>query len=488
MQIGTTSIIGLSTPQNTDTLDNFFQFCGLYMNKKRQSHKPIKKLNFIPQLIADAQASSYPVIQNIKILGRKNRPLQTSQTLEDITLKKNICDVITKHDLVRPQILDREKRSEKLLELGLPLPKNMLTRILEEVDEKKERWFPEQNPPGAGPQQMPQFSPRVRKVSNGSNNYTYIIAFSKKEIYFTCLDKSNADTFIGEGSYKSVYKVWRITKPKLLALSESRMRIGTYSHTEEFWDAEEACLNSLNGKKIDGKHVAVKLHAGFRSESSWEKRQILIMKYFPLDLETFIAQNMEIYAQTKQSILPDQIKIDLGIKIMKRIAYFHSLGISSLDLKASNFLFNEGQVVAMDFGLACLNKMQHTHKDQHGTPLYFPYEYFAKLTNLACRPIDIWCAACILWCLFAEKNYVWLDHMDSIGYLNATVMNDVASLIEAFNKNGPYASLPLKQLFWEMWQIDPAKRPNAQEVVTKLEQIQSNLSEDCSFEFPALLA
>jgi len=473
------SHIRTANPAPLTTFERFCQFVQLSGKKH--------KLKFLSQLISDNLSATYMVSQNLAISGKRH--IKKSRTLEDIpSIKKAFPDAILNYELAqRKYSLELEQRCEKLVSMALPLPAITLKRMLEEVDEKKERWFSDTRH-----HQLIPIIPRIHQVRITSNYPGYIVAFSKSEIYFMCLDiNASPNPYIGSGSYKKVYKIWQITEPKLRAVSISTLLKNNEKRniTEEYWNTEEACLIRLNGKKIESKYVSVKLYAGFRTYSHSDDRQFLIMKYIPISLEDIIKYPFYEFNNPKAVKMPDRTKIDLGIKIMKCIAYMHSQGVVSRDLKPENFLLKNNDVFAIDFGLACKADYPHFHHDHKGTPLYYPFEYFANIKGMSCRLMSIFTAGCILWQLFAEKNYPWVDYMEDNGIYCETHKKGVAKIIRDFNNNVPPEG-SLKHLFWEMWHIDPQARPSAADVVKKLELIKSDLFDKDSkdtFDFPSLL-
>lgn len=179
------------------------------------------------------------------------------------------------------------------------------------------------------------------------------------------------------------------------------------------------------------------------------------------------------YAELRNSLprlinQPDKIKkILLGV--LKGLAFMHAKKIVHCDIKASNiFLDEEGKPVIGDMGCAC---DEGESIGIRGTPAFMDPNIHTKSGNSKATPTyDIWSFGMMMYGLL--KKYPQ-DKVEDVPW--EWLKNARGFQLHEFNrtiKDKLFPEPPKEDVWmhacWECLQLDPAKRPTAQQLVDRL--------------------
>lgn len=228
-------------------------------------------------------------------------------------------------------------------------------------------------------------------------------------------------SFISEGKYSYVYKVYNLEDKKIYALKI----ITSYpKESEKSIDFNE----EIHALSISSHQNVVKLC----NVIQYNQFLLLILEYSPYKLTDVIKMNP-----------PESIIKGIMLMLLKGISHLHKLGIVHRDIKPSNILINqEGILKICDLGLCKFyikddkSTTQHeTWSSQAGTSYYRAPELIfgsEKYDN----KVDIWAVGCIMAelingkVLFKSQNELEQIEliMNLLGTPNENVWEDFAEI------------------------------------------------------------
>jgi len=268
-----------------------------------------------------------------------------------------------------------------------------------------------------------------------------------------------AETFIGKGTSKEIWKTFALDEPELRVHSFALLHVNSTNHAVK----EERCFNEFKGKSWITKIYNIYYYC-VKIEQQPFVQQIIEMKYYPKDLFTVLSSG----GITKQT------RFSYGIQLMLAIEDFHNRGYIHCDLKPENLLVDEEvlEIFLTDFGLSCTCQDNELHNAM-GTPSYMSPEIITKCVDSYSFPLDIWSAGCILWLLLKGTVYPWYEETTKShpNFLN------VLREMNTFDKMKVDSSNPELFLLWNMLRLDPLQRWSASQVLVALRKLENEFNQ-----------
>jgi len=282
---------------------------------------------------------------------------------------------------------------------------------------------------------------------------------------------NNKETFIAEGSYKKVWKLFALDEPSLKVHSVSLLH----------FDSEKA--DKIETSRVHTYHtIAKREEESFKcfKDCSWiakvrdifyfsiickgvnYQQQIIEMEYYPNELFNIIGAKLDDPIGAKISV---KEKLSYSIRILQVVADIHRHGRIHRDLKPENFLMDsESKLFLTDFGLCMVSAEPCFSSSKAGTPAYLPPEVLFLSGRRYSYEIDIWSTGCLLWLLWFDEPYPWFDEMlkDKPNFLAAKrqmIKYDKQPIhLHDIRAENPFSRHPIRILIKDMLKYEPEER------------------------------
>src|SRR5688572_16461070 len=181
------------------------------------------------------------------------------------------------------------------------------------------------------------------------------------------------------------------------------------------------------------------------------------MKYYTFDLRNYITKNKDFY----------NIKWDKKLKILRHIAeglrYIHNQNIIHQDLHSGNILCeNENDVVISDLGIS-KSAMESANDKIIGIISYIAPEILRR--KECTKASDIYSFSMIMWELLTGRIPSY-DDFDNITEFTIKILDGHRPKHKDYIAPEGYI-----KLMQECWDSDPIKRPNAYDIMKKLDNM-----------------
>jgi predicted Ser/Thr protein kinase len=292
------------------------------------------------------------------------------------------------------------------------------------------------------------------------------------------LNKAKNKKFIGEGTFGKVYHI----------------DVDNNSYALKKIDNEEHGLSGLLLREICLMHLVR------------HPRIVAIEGVCQLDFSSstyIIMEKMDtnLYKLLRYRQIDEEFKIPLIRQIIEGVIHIHSLGVIHRDLNVGNILISGDTVKIADFGSACLNIMDGSHKYSTDVCASFfrPIELYLRCQYYD-KSMDIWSLAMVIIAVLTGRYYLSKHEDDQIieeifRLLGEPTREDIAewnfmglqkksvtkiiqkSLLDTPKKQGIAVGLlndnysEFKPLILEMLAYNPKKRPNAETVLIEFDKI-----------------
>ena len=182
----------------------------------------------------------------------------------------------------------------------------------------------------------------------------------------------------------------------------------------------------------------------------------LVLEYCPMDLYHLLHTN---------AVNPE-MKRQWFIQICQAVAYLHGQGIYHRDLKPQNILIKDGHAILTDFGLGTMD--EESMELGCGSVYYMPPDgYQSECLTYSTRGHDIWSLGIILINHFAGKA-PWSKPSLSDAQFHFHLVQE--HLIDSFQIMYGF-SPALCQLLRRLFEVNPAKRPDALLIAEEMQEI-----------------
>ena len=184
---------------------------------------------------------------------------------------------------------------------------------------------------------------------------------------------------------------------------------------------------------------------------------VIIMKYYKSDLRNYITKNKDFY----------NIQWEKKLKILKHIAkglsHIHNQNIIHQDLHSGNILCeNENDVVISDLGISKSAMESANDKKIIGIISYIAPEILRR--KECTKALDIYSFSMIMWEFMTGR--MPYDVFDNITELMIKICDGCRPELEDYIAPEGYI-----KLMQECWDPDPIKRPNAHDIMQKLDDM-----------------
>lgn len=268
------------------------------------------------------------------------------------------------------------------------------------------------------------------------------------------MEKYNKIKVIGKGAFGTVHLSLRHTDKKLLILKEISVEDMTKDERVSAFN-EVQILKRLNHPNI------IKYYENFLDG----KNLVIAMEYAQ-------GGTLHQFLNMQTASLKESTVVSLFIQIVVALHHIHSLNILHRDLKTQNILLDKKYKVIKlsDFGISKILDTKTKAFSVVGTPCYISPELcVAKPYN---QKSDIWALGCMLYELMTLKKAFEAQS------LPALVMKIVQG---QYNKDLPFVYNPaLTTLLKTMLDLDPEKRPSADEILAESIIMNSLIDLYCS--------
>ncbi|KAG0252454.1 hypothetical protein DFQ27_008071 [Actinomortierella ambigua] len=243
---------------------------------------------------------------------------------------------------------------------------------------------------------------------------------------------------IGAGAYGSVYHArWQGRK---VAIKQFTMTLADAAR-ESAIQQEVRLLDSLRDKHI----------IQFYGTTEYEGRLVLVMEF---------AEGGSLEGVIRDGQLDWPAKTRIAQEVVRGLTYIHHMNVLHRDLKSMNVLLTRHMEVKLcDFGLATV-KVHATSKStvsSKGTLRWMAPELFAARPKYSTKS-DMFAFAVVMWELAANCTIPFREQIDSLM---------VVSLVKGGEREELPDDTPADYRQWveRCWDQDPAKRPEAEEMV-----------------------
>lgn len=463
-----------SIPQtNTFSSTNHSLKCFTYLNHSDEFKELYSKICIEKKAFSEADSGIHPHF----VISRIFRPQAN------------------KHINVLDQTFQIPLEPEKLIQQGLPWPKDILSHLYclierSQLELFKNNWI---NYPAIFKGKVTVYEGHSKAIDlfelviQPPNKAYLLLARSKvKQSNLEELDDQIEKHAI-VGSYKKVYQAFSLHKLKKVVFAESRRnhhinrdknKINLYETREV--DYLKKLSNDFHFPKIEEiyyRHHVCKNTYFFCS-------QVMIMKFYPYNL----LQLVQLRNNNEQEF-SSSIKTAISISLLECIQILHdTYHFVHRDIKPENLLLSEKGVVLIDFGFMCEANDKIALTQFPGTGDYTPPEIL--LQNQYLKPNmekigffhDSWSVACVLWLLWEKKIYSWRNNFEEeLWYeenekINSSEKSDeesirkkeqeiakkiiekIARKIEKFDRQPPSDTQSISFLLWNMLRLDPKNR------------------------------
>lgn len=282
-------------------------------------------------------------------------------------------------------------------------------------------------------------------------------------IHFNRSIKYGNDKLIGLGSVKKVKLALEITANKYFA-SSSMLRV----HGEK--ELEKMKLI----KDIEG-IIQLRSYVHYQNKNGIKKTRI-ITPYLPgklLDSNRTLESNLLIAKE-----------------LLKALSNLHSKKIIHRDIKCSNICLDENnKPYIIDPGIICKEDDIEQKKSRSGTRLYFSPETFIDYLNISgdfskssTSKRDVWAMGMVLYELFLNRRVPWWNGITQrdLEKIRPRLIRQILSDINKFAIKLPVRpfdsiwvkSLPILEIIWDMFKIDPTQRITSEEALKRFENLR----------------
>ncbi|KAF9973735.1 hypothetical protein BGZ73_003004 [Actinomortierella ambigua] len=244
---------------------------------------------------------------------------------------------------------------------------------------------------------------------------------------------------IGEGAYGSVHHAyWQGRK---VAIKQFRM-VHVGASTENALYQEIRLLETLHDKHI----------IQFYGTTHHEGRLVLVMEH---------AAGGSLDRAIEEGQLDWPNKIRIAQEVVRGLAYIHHMGVIHRDLKSMNVLLTRAlEAKLCDFGMATVKIRSATvSTSTKGTFRWMAPELFTAKPNYSTKS-DMFALGVVMWELAANCTVPFRQQQDN--YI-------AIGLVKSGEREELPDDTPLDYRKWveRCWDQDPAKRPEASEMVTR---------------------
>ncbi len=304
----------------------------------------------------------------------------------------------------------------------------------------------------------PQGESKLSKKEHGLARTVVTDSSGQGLILLSC-EKSKKDKPYGKGSFGKVVRAIHPTDPtqdkavKVVRKEKAdRVNPTTWRKLEE----EVRLMETLKGESR-----VVQIDKAFQvNDPKRGPKYYIVMK--PCDPNDLFARLYE-----KRDIESFAERERLAGECLEGLAQVHGKNILHRDIKPENIFLKDGHVQIGDFGFAV--EKDKVENEFCGTPGFIAPEIFWN--KLASEKSDVWSMGCVLYEVLAGRPLsfqVIKDEKNRPNLMKSLKQNSLDWEIEE-NVLEEYQSL-LKQ----MLQVDPAKRPSAQEALNQFREIFQN--------------
>lgn len=339
------------------------------------------------------------------------------------------------------------EKIDKLVELQLPLAREILTLVYEQLENTSFFFDRTVTYPVL-------FKCSFKNAGKPAPRFFLEVHETKK--VFLLLN--HPKTEIAQGSFKTVIKAYDLKDPAIYAYAFSRLPVDM--DLESYMSQnEEEFLALFNGSK----HI-IKVYA----LHYYETCQSILMEYYPQDLFSLVEQ-----LNNKTLSIAPETKVNYCRQILEAIQRLHAQNIIHRDIKADNFLIKdkaeEGlKLKIADFGSACHADDQDSLKLLLGTDNYLAPEAWDESPIHRGKPLDIWAAGCIFWLIWNEAAYPWYHHnLENLDELE----DSMKEIMWFHNRHTP--KTVREKLVWNMLHPNPKKRWTVEACLHYLNQYEA---------------
>jgi len=202
---------------------------------------------------------------------------------------------------------------------------------------------------------------------------------------------------------------------------------------------------------------------------------VIIMEYCKKgDLIQFLEANRQTRKKIKEKVI-----VNILEQLCKAIVYIHGMNVVHRDIKLGNILMCKDNTIRLsDFGLS--DKIGKIRTRKVGTRSYMAPEEFKEFYKGSIdeeyslenkKASDMWCVGCVLYELCTGQLVVNLGF--TLGKKMAQRQNFLPELLT--NVSTSY-SKGLRNIIKDLLNVDPKKRPRADEILRRARSLKHQLS------------
>lgn len=277
--------------------------------------------------------------------------------------------------------------------------------------------------------------------------------------------------FLGGKIRRAVLGIGGVKKAKLMqntedekflvrAILKKQMATTTKNNVIQF-------LNEMKGEKYI-------FQMDYQTWKSRPRKDIFGKLKKSIEKEAFIADYYPYVGGDPQ--IPEKLNMQIALQISRGLKTIHDKGWVHRDLKPTNLFINwdpanPDQVEAVIADPDCVHRVTDEARNEVvGTPGYIAPEYFPPNGVSDAKPVDIFALGATLLELYTKKRAPWTEGVQTtVRYMNVMGGGAYLQTLEGMNKNPN----DLERLILDMLKYNPEERPKIDEVIARLEALQS---------------
>jgi hypothetical protein len=281
----------------------------------------------------------------------------------------------------------------------------------------------------------------------------FVILYSPDYVCLAIFNKRNKHSYIRSGVFKSIYRVWPITQPLILACAISNLTSSPRSFLKTI-QREEEFLNLFNSKT-----GTVELYNTAYFETG---EQMLLMRYYPVSL-------FDVLYNSSIDDFSYESRLQIAFELAKTVCYFHQNKVAHRDLKPENILLDENKVAITDFGLSCRITDKLSVQESVGSFHYLTYETLKEHPVKYPFAQDVWTLGLNYWLIFSKtKLFPWFQNLECSNFALAATKMELLRKVPPKNIKSVYA------LVWDMLALVPQRRITIEKVLDRISEMVKN--------------
>jgi tRNA A-37 threonylcarbamoyl transferase component Bud32 len=381
-----------------------------------------------------------------------------------------------------------QSASEELIRQGIPLTNAWVNQIYRLVQLKQKELTKSSRRSYPALFSVKAYYSKPGKPGKKISRTKKIISFdlqihSNRKIYAIFL--SNEETFIQTGYSKTVFKVFSLGIPKMIAYSLARLDNHSPRSLVNAAKNEERFLTRLQGSPFIPKVYDIFYYSVVLNDEICQQ-QIITMKYYQLEFIDLLRGLLN-----DELRLSDQEKARFTCQLLKVVFSLHQKQIVHRDIKPENILLNlKKEIRLIDFGLSCEADDVKALKDCPGTARFAAPEVFNQEADQSKFAQDMWSVGCVIWILWFQNYYPWYREV-SIETKDASIKKEKTGEALELMKQFTYSSSPSTQSFiypfWRILYYDHKYRWSALQALVYFQNVELHLSKEPTYDFKDLL-